>query len=405
MAAWTPSSRTLVGVLVVALFLGAIGAVWVSSTGDNAADGPDIQDAPRTPSSQLGGGTVGQGGPLPESPVLAFDRPKSDGIASVAGREFDSLARAVSHADAGDVVRARGRFRESVRVETPGVTIESPSGTWGVIDGSGPKPALDVRAPNVTLSGLWVNDAAATHARPDPAVYARAPNLTIEGTRLTNVSFGIRGERAHHLQVDNVTVVGRADAADGIRLWRTDDPIVSDSRFTDLRDAIRYEWVTNGRIAGNTVWDVRYSLSVLQSTELRIRDNRYFNNDVGVVLLHSRSLEISDNWIVNNTGRSGHGILLNSIEDSQFRNNTILSNEDGLFVDNAVGNRIVENNVSHNGHGVVFDAEQNELARNVIAHNRFGVIVVRPVADSVLERVSQQNSFHDNGRPIFRTDW
>lgn len=403
MAASLPNARTLAAVLVVGLFLGALGAVWMSSTGEHPLEASGV-DAPQTASSQLGGGPVGQGGPLPESPVLTFDPPTTDGVASIDGREFDSLAAAVSHASPGDTVRASGRFPESVRIETPGVTIESPPGSWGLIDGSQDGIAIDVRASDVTLRGLWVHGAAENGTFPDPAVRVRARNLTLEQSRLTNVSFGVRGERADGLRVDNVTIVGRPGAADGIRLWRTDDPVVTDTRLTRLRDAIRYEWVTDGHSVGNAVWNVRYSLSVLYSSGHRVRANRYFNSDVGVVLLHSRGLRVSDNWVVNNTGRSGHGILLNSVDESRFRNNTILSNGNGLFVDNAVGNRFVENNISSNDHGVVFDAVRNELVRNVIANNRFGVTVVKPVAGSVLERLSQRNSFEDNDRSILRTN-
>lgn len=396
--------RTVAALLVVALFLAVLGTLWLGAN-DRAPAAPTTDEPPMTPTVRLGGGPVGQGGPLPESPALSFDPPTAPGVATVDGKTYHSLAAALTAASPGDTVRVTGRFSESVRLETPGVTVESPPGEWGLINGREGGVTIDVRAPNVTLRGMWVRGDAANATGPEPALRVRARNLTVERTRLTDVGFGIRGERADNLRVDNLTVVGRPDAADGIRLWRTEDPVVTNARFTRLRDAIRYEWVTGGRTTGTTAWDVRYSMSVLSSRHHDIRDNRYFNNDVGVILLHSDGLQVAGNRLVNNTGRSGHGIILNAVDDSLFRNNTLLSNEDGFFVDNAVGNRIVENNVSYNDQGVVFDADRNELSGNVISNNRFGVIVVKPVADNVLERVSQRNSFYDNGRPIFRTDW
>jgi parallel beta-helix repeat protein len=396
--------RAVAALLVVVLFLGAIGTLWLGAS-DRARPAPTTDEPPTTPTVRLGGGPVGQGGPLPESPALSFDPPTADGEATVDGQTYDSLATALAAASPGDTVRVTGRFSESVRLETPNLTVVSPPGSWGLIADRDAGVAIDVRAPDVTLRGLWVRGDAANATGLEPAMRVRARNLTLERTRLTDVGFGIRGERADGLRVENLTVVGRPDAADGIRLWRTEDPVVTNARFTNLRDAIRYEWVTGGRTAGTTAWDVRYSMSVLSSSHHAIRDNRYFNNDVGVILLHSTELQVVGNRLVNNTGRSGHGIILNAVEDSLFRNNTLLSNEDGFFVDNAVGNRFVGNNISYNGHGVVFDADQNELAGNVIAHNRFGVIVVKPVAESLLERISQDNTFEGNRRQIFRSDW
>jgi nitrous oxidase accessory protein len=405
MAAWTPSSRTLAILLVVSLFLGSLGFVWVGSIGEQAVREPESRDWQQTPSSQVGDEQVGQGGPLPASPELTFDPPTADGVARLDGQEYESLASAVSRADPGDTVLATGRFREPVHIDTPGITITSTPESWLLIDGRGDEPALEVRASNVTIRHLWIDGAAANVSGPDPAVRVLETNLTLETARLTKVDVGLRGERAHRLRVENVTISGGPNARDGISLWRTDDPVVTDSRFTRLRDAVHYAWVSGGRTVDTVAWDVRYSLSVLYSTNHVIRRNRYFNNDVGIVLLHSKRLDIAANWIVNNTGQSGHGVLLNALTNGSIRNNTILSNGDGLYIDNSVGNRIVENNISFNGQGVVLDAEQNVLAENVIARNRFGVIVVKPVSDSVLERVSQRNRFGDNERPIFRSEW
>ena len=78
---------------------------------------------------------------------------------------------------------------------------------------------------------------------------------------------------------------------------------------------------------------------------------------------------------VNNTGRSGHGILVKSVDDTEIRGNHLVGNDRGLYVYNALNNTVAD---------------------NLLLANRVGVHLT---AGSVRERVTG-NSFVRNGDAV-----
>ncbi|MFB6099312.1 MAG: NosD domain-containing protein, partial [Salinibacter sp.] len=102
----------------------------------------------------------------------------------------------------------------------------------------------------------------------------------------------------------------------------------------------------------NTMWDLRYGVHYMYSDDCTLRGNLSFNNDSGYALMVSQRLQIVNNTAVNNTGASGHGILLKSIDRTEIRNNTVVRNETGLYVYNSLDNVITGNLVLENKIGI-----------------------------------------------------
>jgi nitrous oxidase accessory protein len=310
-----------------------------------------------------------------------FAPPASRGVATVDGREFDSLQAAVDAADPGATVRLSGRFDERVVVDTPGLTLTSEPGTLALIDGSGEGDVLTLDGDNVTVRRVWVNNSGYDASNNDAGVWINGSDATVTDSRVTGVTFGIWVDGVEDARLHNNTVVGRESVrplsyrGNGIELWKTEGTVVTENRITDVRDGIYYSWAHGVDARGNTMWDLRYGVHFMYSDDCRLEDNLAFDNDVGYALMVSKRLEIVDNRAINNTGTSGHGILVKDIDDTEIRGNDLVANEKGIYVYNSLN---------------------NVIAGNLLLENDVGVHLT---AGSVEERV-YDNSFVHNDRPV-----
>ncbi|MFB6308188.1 MAG: nitrous oxide reductase family maturation protein NosD [Haloarculaceae archaeon] len=317
--------------------------------------------------------------PVPED--FEFTVPETDGVATVDGREYDSVQRAVEAADAGDTVRVRGQFREHVVIETPNLTLRGAGPARTVIDGNGTGDVLTINATGVTVEDLWVRNGGYDTSDNDAGIWIDGADATVRNTRVTEMTFGIWVDGVTDVRLVNNTIVGRerieqlTNRGNGIQLWKTENVVVAGNRITDVRDGIYYSWASHVDAHHNTMWDLRYGVHYMYSDDCRLANNTSFNNDAGYALMVSKRLTIVDNVAVNNTGRSGHGLLVKAIDDSEIRGNHLVANDQGIYLYNSVGNTI---------------------EGNLVLGNEVGVYAA---AGSVEERVSN-NSFIRNDRTV-----
>lgn len=310
-----------------------------------------------------------------------FDPVTEPGIATVDGEEFDSVQPAVDAAGPGQTVVLRGQFEEHVVVNTAGVTITSASGTLAAIDGGGEGDVLTVDAPNVTVRRVWINNSGYDASTNDAGVWVDGANVSLVDSRVTGVTFGVWVDGVDAVTLENNTIVGRESVeprsarGNGIQLWKTADTRVLDNRITDARDGIYYSWTSNVTARGNTLWDLRYGIHYMYSDNNRLVDNTAFDSDVGYALMLSEEIAVVNNTAANNTGTSGHGILLKRIDDSEIRGNALVGNQRGIYTLNSVGNTVTD---------------------NLVLGNRIGIHLTAGTDD---ERVVG-NSFIDNGRNV-----
>jgi nitrous oxidase accessory protein len=334
------SERT-VAVLTILLVLGyATVAVAGPTTDGRVADGDDLAFDQQVPDE------------------YRFDPPTRDGVARVDGERFDTVGAALSAAERGDTVVLAGRFHEHVTVTTPNVTITSAPGQWGVLDGGGEGDVVTVDAPNVTLDRVWVRNNGYDAGTNDAGVWVNGSGARVVDSRVTDVTFGIWVNGVDGVLLRNNTIVGRESVrpltrrGNGVQLWKTEDTLVAGNRITDVRDGIYYSWAKSVVARNNTMWQLRYGVHYMYSDDCRLVGNTAFDNDAGYALMVSQGLEIVDNVAVNNTGRSGHGILLKSVDRTTVRGNHVVGNDNGLYVYNSLDNRIVDNLVLDNDVGV-----------------------------------------------------
>jgi nitrous oxidase accessory protein len=307
--------------------------------------------------------------------------PAADGVATVAGTDYDSLDAALAAAEPGHTVHLRGRFDGPVTVETPGVTLAGAGVGEAVVAGDGEGTVLTLAAANVTVRDLWVRDAGWNASANDAAVWVAGDGSAVVDSRVTDTTFGVWVDGASDARVVGNTVVGResvrqhTNRGNGVQLWEATDAVVRDNRITDVRDGIYYSFSSGVVARNNTLWDLRYGVHYMYSDGNRLVGNTAFDNDVGYALMVSEDLHVVDNVAVNNTGRSGHGILVKSVDDTEIRGNHLVGNDKGLYVYNALNNTVAD---------------------NLLLANRVGVHLT---AGSVRERVTG-NSFVRNGDAV-----
>jgi nitrous oxidase accessory protein len=315
-----------------------------------------------------------------------FEPPTTEGSATLGGQEYDTLQSAVDAADPGDTVRLRGRFAEQVTVATDGVTLASAPGHFAMIRGPGEGDVLTITGDNVTVRRVWVANSGRLADNNDAGIWLDGNGTRIIDARVTKITFGIWIDAVDNATVANTTIVGREDVTplsyrgNGIELHETEDTVVRNNAITDVRDGLYYSFATGVTAHNNTMWDLRYGVHYMYSDHCELRDNLAFDNDAGYALMVSQHLRITDNVAVNNTGRSGHGILVKSIDDTQIRNNTVVGNEHGLYVYNSANNTIAGNLALENQVGVQLTAGSIEerVYGNSFINNRQAVLAVTP---------------------------
>jgi nitrous oxidase accessory protein len=308
------------------------------------------------------------------------------GVATLDGREYDSLQSAVDVADPGDTIQLRGRFDERVTVPKDNVTLASAPGHFSMIHGPGEGDVLTITGENVTVRRVWINNSGREARTNDAGIWIDGNGTRIVDARVTEITFGIWIDSVDDVTVANTTIVGREEVTplsyrgNGIELHETADTVVRNNSVTDVRDGLYYSFATNVTAHNNTMWDMRYGVHYMYSDQCVLRDNLAFDNDAGYALMVSQHLRIEDNVAVKNTGQSGHGILVKSIDDTQIRNNTVVGNEHGFYVYNSANNTISRNLVLENQIGVQLTAGSitERVYGNSFINNRQDVLAVTP---------------------------
>ncbi|MCG1004576.1 MULTISPECIES: nitrous oxide reductase family maturation protein NosD [Halobacterium] len=374
-------------VAVVAVLVVSVGAV-VAAPSDDAAGSPEVAfDAPVPAEYDFALSSVGERG---------------DGYAAIGDERYDSLAAAVDAAESGDTVAVHGHVAGPVSIETPNVTIAGESPSRSVVSGRADGDVLTVNASGVTIRDVWVRNAGYSTADNDAAVWVAAANATLADARITNTTFGVWVDGVPDATVRNTTIVGRAsidrlsNRGNGIQLWRANDAEVADNRITDVRDGVYFSWSSGVLASNNTMWDLRYGVHYMYSDHNRLANNTAFDNDAGYALMVSDDLEIVGNVAVNNTGTSGHGVLVKEVDHSVIAGNHFVGNDNGIFVYNSLDDTFRDNLVLANDVGVHLTAGSVDVraSGNSFVDN----------ADAMYAVVGQQVAWNGSARGNYWSD-
>lgn len=263
---------------------------------------------------------------------------------------------------------AVGPIGRAIEAASPGATVTIPSGVYRehlvvnkpltliaegsvVLDGGGSGDIVEIAAPGVTFRGFTVRNTGIDLDKENAAIRVTAARANIENNTLEDVLFGIDLREAPDSRVVGNRIGGKAlDIArrgDGLRLWRSDRALVENNTIHDGRDAIL--WYSSGVVVrGNRAIDCRYGLHLMFSDDVAITDNELSRNSVGIYLMYSKGVEIVGNRLDRNRGPSGYGIGLKETDRFSVRDNLIIGNRSGVYIDGSPFTRAVPGEFSGN---------------------------------------------------------
>lgn len=279
---------------------------------------------------------------------------------------------------------------------------------WGpreaVIRSAGEGTTIEVASDDVHLAGFTVRGSGDRFDRNDSAIRIRGANVRVEGVMIEKALFGITAEESHDIVLQRNKISG--DPAhpfglrgDAIRLWQTTGALVEGNTITHGRDILI--WYSTGiRVLDNLITSSRYGTHFMYSKEATVKGNRYLGNLVGIFLMYSRGLTAESNVIQDSNQPDGMGIGNKDSVGMLCRNNLIVRNTIGAYIDvspanSRDANRLDRNLFALNGTAVVFHASERNTA---ISDNSFrgnqSLVAVEGSGDAVGVRW-ESNYFDD----------
>ncbi|MDX1690275.1 MAG: nitrous oxide reductase family maturation protein NosD [Acidimicrobiia bacterium] len=280
----------------------------------------------------------------------------------------------------GELVLEEGVYEGGIVIDRP-MTLRGLPGA--VVDGGGEGTAIEVIAPDVTITGLVIRNTGDSLDRENAGISANAPRVEITDNVFENVLFGVFLRSATDSLVARNDIgakdLGVARRGDGIRLWESDGSTVVDNVVDGGRDVVL--WFSDDlTIRGNVVTDGRYGLHFMYSDDALVERNRLASNSVGGFLMYSRGLTLLDNVFEDNYGPSGYGIGLKDMDGIVATGNHFVGNRVGVYLDNSPWSA----------------GEWQTFSGNLFAYNRIGIEFL----PSVKRNAFTANAFVDNGEQV-----
>ncbi len=162
-----------------------------------------------------------------------------------------------------------------------------------------------------------------------------------------------------------------SDRGNGIHLWNTKLNLIRRNEIVDVRDGIYFSFADSTVIEGNHIHQVRYGLHYMYSNYNSFTDNLFERNVAGAALMYSHDIEFTRNTFARCRGFRAYGILYQSMDRVTARDNLILDNSRGIFMNNAGGNLIEGNDVVDNDLAIQLNGgcDGNTFAGNNFINN------------------------------------
>jgi nitrous oxidase accessory protein len=296
------------------------------------------------------------------------------------GGELGSIREAIARAEPGDTILVRnGTYREHGLIVDKALNLTGESGS--VIDGEKIGTILEIRADNVSVSGLTFSNVGKSYTKEYAAILIhRSDGFRIERNKLRNVFFGILVEKSHRGSIIENDVssqaVDEAGSGNGIHMWHCSEVEVRKNVVRNLRDGIYLEFVDNSEIRENVSSDnIRYGLHFMFSNENIYHQNVFRTNGAGVAVMFSRFVTMRGNVFEKNWGSASYGLLLKEIYDAEVVDNTFHQNTIGVNIDGSTRINYQGNTFSRNGWAVkvIGACYENDFADNDFLQNAFDI--------------------------------
>ena len=289
------------------------------------------------------------------------------------------LQDAIDKAPAGSILKLpAGVYKGSIVITKPITIVGKEEGV--IIDGEGNGTVITAKGSFITLKNLKIVASGDRHENLDAAIkLSDGKQCEISHCVIEDCLFGIDMQMVSNSIISNNKITSKnmdlGLRGDGLRLWYSNDNIVKENALIKSRDMVI--WYSHGNeIVKNYGRENRYSLHFMYAGKNLIKDNTYELNSVGIFFMYSQDSIAIGNVIKSSLGATGMGIGLKDVSNFTLKNNTVLYNAQGLYIDRSpfepdTHNWIVGNKILYNSEALHFHSmsENNVIKDNVIMGN------------------------------------
>ena len=289
------------------------------------------------------------------------------------------LQDAIDKAPSGSILTLpAGVYKGSIVINKPITIIGKEKGV--IIDGEGSGTVITTKGSFITLKNLTILGSGDRHEGLDAAIkLANGKQCEVSHCRIEDCLFGIDMQMVSNSIISNNHITSKdlelGLRGDGLRLWYCNDNIIRKNTLIKSRDMVI--WYSHGNeIVGNHSEYCRYSLHFMYAGKNIVKDNHYSFNTVGIFFMYSRDAVVTGNVIKSALGATGMGIGFKDASNFILKDNTIIYNAQGLYIDRSpfepdthnwiIGNRILYNSEAIHFHSL---SENNVIKDNIIMGN------------------------------------
>ena len=289
------------------------------------------------------------------------------------------LQDAIDKAPAGSILKLpAGVYKGSIVITKPITIVGKEEGV--IIDAEGNGTVITAKGSFITLKNLTIVGSGDRHERLDAAIkLSDGKQCEISHCVIKDCLFGIDMQMVSNSIISNNKITSKdmdlGLRGDGLRLWYSNDNIVKKNSLIRSRDMVI--WYSHGNeIIKNYGRENRYSLHFMYAGKNLIKDNTYELNSVGIFFMYSQDSIAIGNVIKSSLGATGMGIGLKDVSNFVLKDNTILYNAQGLYIDRSpfepdTHNWIENNKILYNSEALHFHSlsENNVIKNNTIMGN------------------------------------
>ena len=286
-----------------------------------------------------------------------------------------TLQKAIDSASHGDtLILSKGVYAGSVEIDR---TLSLLGNMQSVIDGEGTSHVITVKAPDVLIKGLTINNSGNDYDTEDSAVFVtdKGDRTVIDSNLFEKNLIGVYLKGPDSAIVSNNTIIGSTfhrmnDRGNGVYLWMSPGSIVKNNDIRYGRDGIFVNYSKKNIFEGNKFRDLRFAIHYMYTLDSEVKNNISINNHVGFALMFSDRIIASGNQSIGDHER---GLFFNFTNYSIIENNRVNGGaKKCVFIYNANYNEIKYNSFEECDIGIHFTAgsEKNQIYSNSFINNR-----------------------------------
>lgn len=289
------------------------------------------------------------------------------------------LQEAIDKAKAGSILKLpKGVYKGRIKIDKPLTIIGKEEGV--IIDGLGVGTVVSINSPYVTLKNLTIQNSGSRHENLDSGIkIENSKQSEISNCIIRDSLFGIDMSTTNNSIISNNYITSKDLSlglrGDGLRIWYSNDNIIKKNKLVKSRDMV--VWYSHGnQIVENYGENNRYSLHFMYAGKNYVHNNTYKFNSVGIFFMYSKDTIATGNVIKSSLGATGMGIGLKDVSNFTLKDNTVIYNAIGVYIDRSpfepdTNNWIENNKVLYNSEALHFHSlcENNIIKGNSIIGN------------------------------------